>query len=294
MTQSAWSRQKKHIRIQGHDLAYIERGTGRPMVFLHGNPTSSFLWRDVLAPLAERARCIAPDLLGMGDSDKLVASGPDSYGFEQHRRFLEGFLDAVVPDEPIILVVHDWGSALGFDWARRNPTRVRAIAYMEAIAGPLRWDAWEPGPRAVFERLRSPEGERLILEENMFVEKILPASILRKLSEAELDEYRRPFRAPGESRRPTLAFPRMLPLDGSPPDIVEIVKAYAEFLAGSEIPKLFVNAEPGRVLTGELREACRRWPNQEEVTVRGLHFLQEDSGPEIAQAIAAWASRLSA
>ncbi len=293
MTKTSWSRQKKRTRIGAYEMAYVERGSGAPMVFLHGNPTSSFLWRDVLGPLSAQARCIAPDLMGMGDSDKLVASGPGAYSFAEHRGFLDGFFDAVVGSEPVILVLHDWGSALGFDWARRNPRRVRAIVYMEAIVGPMRWDAWATGPRAMFERLRSPEGERLVLEENTFVEKVLPGSILRTLTEAELDEYRRPFREPGESRRPTLSFPRQLPLDGEPPEIVAVVEGYAAFLAEAPMPKLFVNAEPGRVLTGELRERCRRWPNQHEVTVRGLHFVQEDSADEIARSIAAWKNGLT-
>ncbi|GAO04179.1 haloalkane dehalogenase [Anaeromyxobacter sp. PSR-1] len=279
--------EKKRVRVHDLSIAYVDRGAGRPIVFLHGNPTSSFLWRDVLGPLSGSARCIAPDLLGMGDSDKLPASGPGAYSFFDHRACLDGFLDALDLDD-VTLVVHDWGSALGFDWARRHPERVGAIVYMEAIAGTMRWDEWPPGPRALFQRLRSSEGERLVLEQNAFVEQVLPASVLRRLEPAELDEYRRPFRAPGEGRRPTLSWPRQLPIDGEPPEVCEEVERYARWLAGAPVPKLFVNAEPGRILTGRLREACRRWPNQREVTVRGLHFLQEDSAPEIAAAIRAF------
>lgn len=278
--------EKNRVHVLGYTLSYVDRGAGDPIVFLHGNPTSSFLWRNVIAPLSKMARCIAPDLIGMGDSDKLVPSGPDAYTFARHSAFVDAFMDALRLDERIVLVVHDWGSALGFDWARRHPRRVRAIVYMEAIVGPLTWEGWHPNARALFERFQSPEGERLILEENTFVERVLPGSILRELTDDEREEYRRPFREPGESRRPTLAFPRELPVEGSPPEMCAIAAQYAAFLATSPIPKLFVNAEPGRILVGPLREACRRWPNQREITVRGAHFLQEDSPLEIAEAIA--------
>lgn len=263
-------------------MAYVDRGHGPLVVFLHGNPTSSFLWRNVIAPLEPYARCIAPDLIGMGDSEKLPDS---SYGFFEHRHFLDGFLDAIEGD--LVLVLHDWGSALGFDWARRHPDRVRGIAYMEAIAGPMTWEGRAPEARAMFERLRSPEGESLVLEQNAFVEKVLPSGILRTLTDAEMAEYRRPFFDPA-SRRPTLTFPRQLPILGEPPDIDAEVRKYAAWLAASPIPKLFIDVEPGRLLVGPLRDACRKWPNQTEVTVRGLHYVQEDSPAEIAEAIRAW------
>ncbi|WP_394827087.1 haloalkane dehalogenase [Pendulispora albinea] len=292
---------KKRIHVLGHSLAYVDRGQGDPIVFLHGNPTSSYLWRNVIDPLAARGRCIAPDLIGMGDSDKLDETGPDAYSFFRHRAFLDAFLEALFsgeamgaapPDGKITLVVHDWGSALGFDWARRHPDKVRGIAYMEAIVGPLSYEGWDDRSRAVFQALRSPAGEKMILEDNVFIERILPGSILRKLSEVEHDAYRRPFLEPGESRRPTLSFPRLLPIDGEPAAMCEVAQQYADWLAASPIPKLFVNAEPGRVLVGKLREACRRWPNQREVTVRGLHFLQEDSPLAIAEAISDWLDTL--
>jgi len=284
--------EKKLAKVAGYSMAYVERGTGDPMIFLHGNPTSSFLWRNIVAPLSSHYRCIAPDLIGMGDSDKLVPGGPDRYSFFEHRDFLEAFLETLGFTRPVVLVVHDWGSALGFDWARRHPERVRGIAYMEAIVGILAWEGFPPPARARFQALRSPAGERLILEENVFVEQILPGSIQRKLTPAEHDEYRRPFREPGEARRPTLSWPRQLPIDGEPAAVCAEVKRYVSFLEQSTLPKLFVNAEPGRVLTGPLRDACRRWPNQTEVTVPGLHFIQEDSPREIAAAIQGWAKKL--
>jgi haloalkane dehalogenase len=286
--------EKKRVKVRDRSMAYADWGSGPPLVFLHGNPTSSFLWRNVMAPLSPRARCIAPDLIGMGDSEKLVPSGPGSYFFFEHRAFLDAFMDALHLEREIVLVVHDWGSALGFDWASRHPGRVRAIVYMEAIVGPLQWTDYDPSRRALFQSLRGPEGERLVLEENAFVERALPPGVLRKLTTEELDEYRRPYRTVGESRRPTLSWPRQLPIDGEPPAVCAAVERYARWLSTWDRPKLFINAEPGRLLTGRLREACRRWPNQTEATVRGLHFLQEDSPLEIARAIGAFVETLPA
>lgn len=283
---------KKFQQVDAVRLAYVERGEGPPMVFLHGNPTSSYLWRNVLAPLSEHFRCIAPDLAGMGDSDKVPGTDADRYSFFEHQRYLDGFLEALALAEPMVLVVHDWGSALGFDFARRFPERVRGIAYMEAITGVRAWEAMPPPAQELFRALRSEAGERMILEQNAFVETVLPMSVLRKLTPAELDEYRRPFREPGEDRRPTLAWPRQLPIGGEPKVICDLVEHYAAFLAQSTMPKLFINAEPGRLLTGELREACRRWPNQTEITVPGLHYVQEDSPEPIANAIREWAKGL--
>jgi len=286
---------KKQVEVEGLEMAYVDVGSGEPtFVLLHGNPTSSFLWRDVIPPLRELGRCVAPDLIGMGDSSKLPESGPDAYTFTDHCRYLDSLLDAVDLPEKVVLVVHDWGSSLGFDWARRNPDRVAGIAYMEAIVRPVSWDEWPEAARNAFQRMRSPEGEELVLENNFFVERILPASVLRDLTDSEMDEYRRPFAEPGEGRRPTLTWPRQLPIDGEPAEVVEVVERYAEWLASSEVPKLFVNAEPGTILTGAQRETCRSWPNQIEVTVPGLHFIQEDSGARIGKAVAEWARPLGA
>jgi len=284
--------EKRFVSVRGQRMAYVERGTGAPIVFLHGNPTSSYLWRNVIPPLAARYRCIAPDLIGMGDSDKLLPSGPERYGFEEHQAFLDGWLEQVVPEGPVLLVVHDWGSALGFEWARRFPERVRGIAYMEAIVGVRAWEDFPPPARELFEGLRSPLGEQLVLEQNLFVEQLLPRSILRTLAPEELAEYRRPFAEPGEARRPTLSWPRQLPIGGEPKAICTMVERYAAFLAESPLPKLFINAEPGRLLTGSLRDRCRRWPNQRELTVRGLHYVQEDSPDEIGAAVLAFADEL--
>ena len=282
--------EKKFVTVNGRQMAYVERGAGDAIVFLHGNPTSSYLWRNIMPHLEDKGRCLAPDLIGMGDSDKLPDSGPDRYRFVEHRDYLNGWFDAVVPDGKVTLVVHDWGSALGFDWAHRHPDRVRGIAYMEGIVKPMEWDEFSQSARPVFEGFRSPAGEEMVLEKNVFVERVLPGSIIRDLSEEEMAEYRRPFLEAGEDRRPTLTWPRQIPLGGEPSDVVEIVTAYGEWLAGSDMPKLFINAEPGAILIGNQREFCRSWPNQTEVTVKGAHFIQEDSADEIGQAIREWMS----
>jgi haloalkane dehalogenase len=269
-------------------MAYVEVGGGAPIVLLHGNPTSSYLWRNVIPHLAAQGRCIAPDLIGMGDSDRLEPSGPDRYRFVEHRAFLDDLLAALGVENDVTLVLHDWGSALGFDWARRHPDALRGIAYMEAIVRPVGWADWPDAAREIFQAFRSPAGEQMILERNLFIEAVLPGSIQRRLTDEEMAEYRRPFLTPGESRRPMLTWPRQIPIDGEPSEVVEIVRAYGEWLAASPVPKLFVNAEPGAILIGAQREFCRTWPNQREVTVRGVHFVQEDSADEIGAAIAAW------
>ena len=282
---------KQFRTVHGKRMAYHEAGRGDPVVFLHGNPTSSYLWRDVLPPVSDRARVVVPDLIGMGDSEKLDNPGADSYRFVEHRRYLDELLAQLDLGDHVTLVVHDWGSALGFDWANRNRRRVAGIAYMEAIVRPLTWDEWPAAAKGIFAGFRSPAGEEMALGRNLFVEAVLPASVLRTLDDEEMAEYRRPFAEAGESRRPTLTWPRQIPLEGEPADVVEIVNAYGEWLATSPVPKLFVNADPGAILVGAQREYCRRWPNQREVTVPGNHFLQEDSAAAIGAAVADWLPR---
>jgi haloalkane dehalogenase len=280
---------KKTIDVLGARMAYHERGAGAPVLFLHGNPTSSYLWRDVIPELDGLGRLIAPDLIGMGDSAKLPNPGPDTYRFTTHRDYLGAFIDAVIgPAESLVLVVHDWGSALGFDWANRHRGRVRGIAYMEAIVRPVAsWNEWSASATPIFQGFRSDKGETMILERNMFIERVLPGSVLRKLTEAEMTEYRRPF-VQAEDRWPTLTWPRQIPIAGEPADVVQISAAYSQWMAENDIPKLFVNAEPGAILIGAPRDFCRSWKNQTEVTVPGSHFIQEDSGPAIGRAVANW------
>jgi haloalkane dehalogenase len=288
MDAATWRSLKKKVEVLGKQMAYVEMGTGDPIVLLHGNPTSSFLWRDIVPHLQGVGRCIIPDLIGMGDSDRLDDSGPDRYRFVEHREYLDAFYEAVGLGDRVTFVIHDWGSGLGFDWANRHRDRVRAIAYMEAILMPVAWDDWPEAARGIFQGMRSEAGEEMILDRNLFVELILPGSIQRQLSDDEMAEYRRPFTEPGEARRPTLTWPRQIPLDGKPADVVEIVKSYGEWLSDCDVPKLFINADPGAILIGRQREFCRSWPNQTEVTVNGIHFVQEDSPNEIGSATANW------
>ena len=279
---------KKRIDVRGSKMAYVDVGEGDPIVFLHGNPTSSYLWRNVIPHLEGLGRCLAPDLIGMGDSGRAPAG---SYRFVDHARYLDAWFEALGLTR-VTLVVHDWGSALGFHWARRHPERVRGIAYMEALVRPVTWEEWPEVARQVFQAMRSPAGEEMVLTKNVFVERILPRSVLRGLGEVEMAVYRRPYLEPGESRRPTLTWPRQIPIEGEPADVVAIADAYSRWLATSDVPKLFVNADPGVILTGPQREFCRRWPNQREITVRGSHFVQEDSPHEIGRALAEFVTRL--
>jgi haloalkane dehalogenase len=279
--------ERHRIAFLETEISYLDTGAGEPVVFLHGNPTSSYLWRNVIPHVEGLGRCLAPDLVGMGDS----GAAPDgSYRFVDHARYLDAWFEALGLTN-VTLVVHDWGSALGFYWAYRHPERVRGIAYMEAVVRPLAWEEWSDSSRQIFQDLRSEAGEEMVLEKNLFIEGILPSAVLRDLTEEEMNVYRRPYLEPGESRRPTLTWPRELPINGEPEDVVSIVDDYSEWLAQSDVPKLFVNAEPGAVLTGSQREFCRTWPNQEEVTVRGAHFVQEDSPHEIGEAVATFVRR---
>lgn len=290
---SATEHPKQTISVNGKTMSYVEMGEGDPIVFQHGNPTSSYLWRNVMPHLQDQGRCIAIDLIGMGDSEKLEDSGPDRYTLLEHREYFDGALEALGVRDRVTFVIHDWGSALGFDWANRHRQAVMGIAYMEAIVRPMTWDQWPEAARGIFQGLRSPAGEEMILEKNVFVERVLPGSVLRELSEEEMEVYRRPFKNPGEDRRPTLTWPRQIPIEGEPPEVVELVQGYADWLSQCEVPKLFINAEPGAILIGPQRDFCRSWPNQKEVTVPGNHFLQEDSPDEIGQAIARWRQQIA-
>lgn len=281
--------QVSKIQVLGKTIAYREMGDGDPIVLLHGNPTSSYLWRDVMPALAPLGRVIAPDLIGHGDSDKLPASeGDDRYSFATSYRYLEGLLQALGITEKVTLVIHDWGSALGFHWAQKHPDAVRGIAYMEAVVMPLpTWDDWPEKARGIFQGFRSPKGEDLILNRNLFIEAVLPSSIMRPLTDEEMATYRAPF-ADAPDRQVMLNWPREIPIAGEPPHMVALVQSYADWLAQSTIPKLFINADPGSILVGAQRDFCRTWPNQTEVTVKGLHFVQEDSGADIGRAVALW------
>ncbi|HIB57154.1 MAG TPA: haloalkane dehalogenase [Alphaproteobacteria bacterium] len=281
---------RKQVTVDGVDISYIDTGNPdeRPIVFLHGNPTSSYLWRNIIPHVSESSRCLAPDLVGMGQSGRT----PDGkYSFTDHVRYLDAWFESLQITNAI-LVVHDWGSALGFHWAQRHPTRVSGIAYMEALVRPMDWEEWPEQGRSIFQAMRSGAGEEIVLQKNVFVERILPGSVLRDLSEKEMAVYRKPYLEPGESRRPTLTWPRQIPVGGEPEEVVAIVAAYSQWMCQNDMPKLFINADPGAILIGAQREFCRTWPNQSEVTVKGLHFIQEDSPDEIGLAIKNFSNKL--
>lgn len=280
---------KKFVTVNGRQLACIDEGQGDPVVLLHGNPTSSYLWRNVVPELTGCGRVIAPDLIGQGDSDKLPATdGPQRYNFAVVYDYLCGQLQALGVTENVTLVIHDWGSALGFHWARNHPDALKGIAYMEGIVTPVGWDDWPESARGIFKGFRSEKGEDLVLQRNMFVEAVLPGSVMRGLGDEEMAHYRAPFSQP-DDRQPTLNWPRQIPIEGEPAEMVQLVSDYQAWMAGnSALPKLFINADPGSILIGRQREVCRAWPNQKEVTVKGTHFIQEDSPVEIGRAVADW------
>ena len=280
---------RRRVNVLDSQMAYIDNGQGDPIVFLHGNPTSSYLWRNVIPHLQEHGRCLAPDLIGMGDSGKNPSG---TYRFVDHKRYLDAWFEALELDHNVTLVLHDWGSSLGFHWARRHPERVKALVYMEAIVQTLSWANWPEASRKIFQAMRSPAGEEIVLQKNIFVERILPASVLRPLTDEEMAVYRRPYLEAGESRRPTLTWPRQIPIDGEPADVQAIVDDYAQWLSATELPKLLINAEPGAILIGEQFDFCRSWPNQKEITVKGIHFIQEDSPQEIGVGIHEFLTRL--
>jgi haloalkane dehalogenase len=283
----------KYQIIQGSRMAYIDEGAGDAIVFQHGQPASSYVWRNVMPHLEGMGRLVACDLIGMGGSDKLDPSlGPERYSLASHREYLFELWDKLALGDRVVLVLDDWGAVLGFDWARQNSHRVRGIVHMEAVAAPLNWSDIPEPARPLFKSLRSPEGERMVLEGNVFIEKILPQAVLRQLTDDELNSYRKPFQTAGEDRRAMLSWPRSLPIEGEPADVVEVVSQNGSWLAQSEVPKLFINGEPGTLARGRLRETIRRWPNQTEVTVKGRKLLQEDSPDEIGAAIADFVKRV--
>lgn len=280
---------RKRVDVLGTDMAYVDVGEGDPIVFLHGNPTPSYLWRNIIPHLLPFGRCLAPDYVGMGNSGPAPDGG---YRFVDHQRYLDAWFEALGLDQNIILVVHDWGSALGFAWAQRHRDRVKAIVYMEGIVRPfLSWDEWPETTRGFFQAQRGAEGEDLIFQKNLFIEYLLP---LRGLSDEAIEVYRRHYRNPGKHRQPMLTWSRELPIGGKPADVTSIVDAYANWLGESRIPKLFINGDPAGFLIGAQREFCRGWPNQEEVTVKGAHFLPEDAPHEVGTATARFVAKVLA
>ena len=280
--------QRNFATVNGKRMAYVDEGQGDVIIFQHGNPTSSYLWRNIMPHCEGLGRLIACDLIGMGDSEKLDHSGPDRYTYLEQRDYLFALWEQLGIGGNVIFVIHDWGSALGFDWANRNKDKVAGIAYMEAVVRPMAWADFPDNARGIFQGFRSDAGEAMVLEKNIFVERVLPSAVIRDLTEAEMTIYRRPYLEPGEDRRPTLTWPRMIPIEGEPPEVCQVAEDYSAWLSTSDVPKLFINADPGSLLVGRQREFCRGWPNQTEITVKGSHFVQEDSPDEIGQAVAAF------
>jgi haloalkane dehalogenase len=280
--------ERKFATVNGKRMAYVDEGEGDPIVFQHGNPTSSYLWRNIMPHCAGLGRLIACDLIGMGDSEKLDNSGPDRYTYTEQREYLYALWEQIGVTDNVIFVIHDWGSALGFDWANQNRDKTQGIAYMEAVVKTMQWADFPENARGVFQGFRSDGGENMVLDKNIFVERVLAGAVIRGLDEEEMIHYRKPYLDPGEDRRPTLTWPRQIPIEGEPPEVCQIVDDYGAWLSQCDLPKLFINADPGSILTGPQREFCRSWPNQTEVTVKGIHFVQEDSPDEIGQAVAAF------
>ena len=283
--------EKKTVKVLGKNMAYVEKGEGNPIIFQHGNPTSSYLWRNIIPHLENQGKCIAIDLIGMGDSDKLEDEGDNTYSYHVHKKYFDACLKELGIKDDITFVIHDWGSALGFNWAYDNKNSVKGICYMEGIVKTISWDDWPEDGKSIFQGFRSEAGEDLILKKNLFIEGVLPGAIIRNLSNKEMDVYRKPFLKEIE-RRPTLDWPRQIPIDNKPEEVCNIVKDYSLWMSINEIPKLFINANPGSILKGEQRDFCRKWKNQEEVTVKGSHFIQEDSPKDIGQAISSWFQKI--
>ena len=283
--------EKKNINVLGKKMTYVDKGEGDPIIFQHGNPASSYLWRNIIPYLENQGRCIAIDLIGMGDSDKLTDNGNNTYSYHIQKQYFDKCLEELEIKENITFVIHDWGSALGFNWAYEHQESVKGICYMEAIVKKISWEDWPKDAKSIFQGFRSDAGEDLILKKNLFIEGVLPNAIIRNLTETEMDIYRKPFLKEID-RRPTLDWPRQIPINNEPEEVCKIVDDYSSWMSINEIPKLFINADPGSILTGKQREFCRKWKNQQELTVKGNHFIQEDSPNEFGEAISKWFKNL--
>lgn len=285
---------KKKIKALDCNLAYVDTGTDNvshpdeTVIFFHGNITSSYMWRNIIPYIEPRARCIAIDNIGQGDSDKLAQSGPNAYRLAQHQDYLNAALGQLDVGDKVTLVMHDWGAQLGLTWGNANRDRLKAIAYFQGVMGDFKWDFWPEAVADLMRKFRGPEGEKLVLEDNFFVEKILPAMVKRSLPQEVWNEYRRPYRTPGEDRRPTLTWPREIPIEGDPADVLAVCERNNTWLKQSSLPKLLIHTNPPTVLMAHILDEVRTFPNQEEVTISGLHYVHEDHPHEIGEAIAEW------
>lgn len=282
--------QSKFVEVHGSKMHYIDEGDGDPILFLHGNPTSSYLWRNIIPYLTPHGRCIAPDLIGMGKSDKPKLA----YRFFDHYKYVEGFVEALKLRN-ITLVIHDWGSALGFHYAMQHENNIKGMAFMEALITPLKWSGFNKDFKMGFKLMRTPAvGWFMISVLNVFNKRILPAATVRKLSAEELAMYQQPFRTIG-SRRPVRQWPREIPIDGKPAEVHEVIEQYHQKLQQSDLPKLLFYATPGGLINEEAVAYCKaHFKNLETVHIGpGIHYLQEDNPHKIGAELARWYQGLS-
>lgn len=281
---------RKLVTVGDAEMAYVDIGEGDPIVFLHGNPTSSFLWRNVIPHVEGLGRIIAPDFVAHGWSS---TSPRNAYHFKDNIAYFDTFFEALDLTENVILVVHDWGAAVGFNRAARFPEQIQGIAYMEAMVWPRKWTDIPPERVDAFKWFRTAEGEKAALEKNVFVEQMLfERGIVRDLSDVEKEVYRRPTTRAGGTNLPSIIMPNDIPFDGEPADNHKIIEFYAEWLAKSDVPKLFVNADQGHGLVGAAREHARTFKNQTEVTLHGRHYLQEDVPDGIGAALSEFVKKV--
>ncbi len=285
--------EKKTVEVQGHAMAYVDEGDGDPVFFLHGNATSSYMWRNIMPYLDGGGRLIAIDNIGQGDSAKLADSGPQSYTLAEHQTYIDATLEALGVTDNVTFVMHDWGGPLGLTWAQRNPDAIKGLAHCETlVCDHASYDDYPDAVGALLKRLRGPDGEQLVLEENFFVEKIFTAGVMRDIDAETMAEIRRPYAEAGEARRATLTWPRQIPIAGEPKDVADLVEGLAVWMAENSLPKLFINVAPGQIIFERDLSIIRSWPNQTEVTVRGLHHPQEDSPDDIGAALRDWYTSL--
>jgi len=277
--------ESKFLEVLDSKIHYLDQGEGTPFLFLHGNPTSNYLWRNIIPHVVPLGRIVAPDLIGMGKSGK-----PDiDYTFADHYRYMDAFIKELELQN-VILVIHDWGSALGFNYAMQNPDNVKGIVFMEALYQPSSWKNFPSSAYLIFKLFRNPiMGKLMIMNRNFFVEKVLPKFTVRQLTKEEMDHYRQPY-PDKKSRKPLYVWPNQIPIDGKPRETYDVVTQYNKFLQESEIPKLLLWAKPGAIITEQAVEWIKsHFKNLEDNYIgKSLHYVQEDQPDAIGKAIKSW------
>jgi haloalkane dehalogenase len=285
---------KKSIMVKDRKMAFIEVGRGDPIVFIHGNANSAYMWRNILPYMEDLGRLIAIDNIGQGDSDKLPDSGPGSYTLAEHQVYINGIMEALDINKNVTLVMHDWGGPLGLTWARSHSENIKGLVHCEIVVGNhSSYDDYPDGHGERLKRVRGPDGEKLVMTDNYFIEKIYMGGVIRNIDDETMAEIRRPYEGPRENRRPTLTWPRQIPIGGKPKDVADLVDDLSFWMAENDIPKLFIRAEPGQILFGRDLEIINSWANQKTVTVAGLHHPQEDSPDDIGIALRNWYKLIS-